>query len=363
MATNFSKWIKYLFVLLAFALPFSVFTARAFAADTLYSTSSNGRDISTRINCRAFESGSTSGGSLEMRVGVASIDSIYLESITFDISYAQFSNGLVLNINYKPMTATYDNQTAVFPISAFESVSVSFYLPVRNSSDASYSDVYEWVTLIIGGNYGGSYTDLFLTTATSPAGVWDYWTSSSYLYHHFRIDTRYIDFSDGFIYTGSYTQYSGVQLLTYVAQTLESEIGYNPNILARTSFALDINYFPDALSFAEREQLLKLDQITGDLDELLNGGSGQFDDTKDQMQDASDKAEQGNQDIQDNAPKPDINDTVNDTSDVIDGALSGESFDKISDLLSAIFANTLISTILLISVAVGAVKYIFFGKG
>lgn len=363
MATNYLKWIKYFFVfLLAIALPFSIFTSRVFAADTLYSTTSNGRDVLEDISLPYYASGTNTSYSSFLTVGKASIDSIFLADITFDVSCVKYDTGIVLTISYKPMTATYDSQQAVYPISSFDGVTVSFNLPRRITYGGEYSSDTELVTLTIGGSYG-EFSDLFLTSTNYQGLVINNWTSTDNTYHHFRIDTRYIGFDGYNSFIGSYTNYSGTDLILYFCQTLENCVGYTDTISVRTSFAYDIDYFPNALSYADREQLLKLDQISGDLDELLSAGDGQFDNMHDQMQDTSDKADQANQDIQNNAPKPDINDTVNDTSDVIDEALSGEAFDKLSDLLSAIFANTLISTILLISVAVGAVKYIFFGKG
>lgn len=366
MAISFSKWINVaIAAVVLLALSLFTFTDSASAAVVnSYSVVSNSRDVLTSITLPVPSSSTAVASSPLLKVGNALIDGVFYNDFTFDVSYQRRTNnynGVLINFNFRPMYAKYDGDTSVFKISEFSGHTVSLYLPQWNGS--YYDTAYEWVPLTIGGNYGTNYSNLFLTQYKPSNGLQAYnWTSSDYTYHHFTFDTSFAQFSPP-VYSGPYSNYSGIDLLTYVAQTLTLRLGYDSNIQARTSVAFNINYFPDVLSYAEKAQLEKLDNISGDLDELLNVGSGQFDDTKDQMQDASDKAEQGNQDIQNNAPKPDINDTVGDTSDVIDGALSGESFDKISDLLSAIFANTLISTILLISVAVGAVKYIFFGKG
>lgn len=364
MATNYSKWINVaIAAVVVLALSVCTFTDRASAAViNSYAIISNNRDINTSVSLSRLSSSSSVITSDNIDLGKCTIDGVFYSDFIFNASYQRSNGNFLLNFNYKPMYAKYDSDTSVFKISEFSGFTISFYLPQYNSSANNYTTTYEWVPLTIGGNYGTNYSNLFLTQYKPSVGVKAYnWTSSDYTFHHFAFEWSDDNINETF--NGAYSAYSNADRFRYLCQTLDRLLGFDASIKVKTSVAFDINYFPDVLSYAEKAQLEKLDNISGDLDELLNSGSGQFDDTKDQMQDASDKAELGNQDIQNNAPKPDINDTVNDTSDVIDEALSGESFDKISDLLSAIFANTLISTILLISVAVGAVKYIFFGKG
>lgn len=383
-------------VLLVFCIPFLGFTEYAYA-DTVqdYEITENASadKSATAVFTNVYPDNAEATNSIVL--GTASIGGVYYSDLTFDATIMNYRYGepssdsytgyqSTTNFNYKPMYATLDNVTSHLSVEDFDGYIITMYLPTfelySDGTKITYSGEAELVSLTIGGSYG-SVERLFIDESVINGIIFSSWDSENFTYWHFMINSRFntLTSTDYIKYYGSFSNYTGDDLLTYIAMSLCTVNFWNyaytdsfnnkPFLYAYTDFYVNINYFANQLTEYEKELLSKiesleaeLEQVNNNINDLLNYGSGSFDDLEQDIGNASDKAEQGNQEIQDNAPKPDIDNTHDDTTNIIDTVLT-EHGENVSNILGAILGSNIINGMLLISISVGAIKYIFFGKG
>lgn len=103
--------------------------------------------------------------------------------------------------------------------------------------------------------------------------------------------------------------------------------------------------------------------LNNQFNELENMGSGSFDGLESELGDLSDSINNSNNIIND-VDRPSV-DSVDNAVSILDTVLdnTSDSFGFMSDIMSIFFDNVYVSSIMLLSLSAGLLKYIFFGRG
>lgn len=206
-------------------------------------------------------------------------------------------------------------------------------------------------------------------------------TDLSKCYSSFMVKniTSYVH-PNGIVFTGTYedvfNNYSPYDYICYTLQTLRYllENMTVSEILSHDVFKIQ-KIYADGFSHLNTEEYklyqetLKnaIDKGTEDienkLDDMNNMGDGQFDNTKNEVNDLTNNIDK-NQAILDKVDRVDPDIAGDDLNAIIDNILSDqESVNAFNSILRLFTTNTWFISFMSIAVCTGVIKYIFFGKG
>lgn len=211
-----------------------------------------------------------------LSLGRVFVDGVYATDFEFRVNYGANS---VLFFRFVPCSYLYDGDTAALSYENFYGYKLRFELPIYEKAPGEQYGAYttyEVVELTIGADYGG--TNIWTSDNVILPGTVNLRRIDSQSQFIFVIDARYITY-DTAKFSGSYSNYTGLDLLQYICATLKALEAplVDGESYVSTNFVFDVNYFPELLSYADREQLGKLD----DINDTMTQVDGTLNDIKD----------------------------------------------------------------------------------
>lgn len=272
---------------------------------------------------------------------------------------------------------------------------ITFYLP--RYVDGAYETTFTRpVTLRFGSSYG-SYGVLGSNLTYMGVRSTTYEPSSGNYFSFLLWNLK--SYNNTTVYSGEYDQYdyTSVQYLAYVLQTLKylqanNSSGFNSNAnfwvygqfrgdafanVDTEEFLLIKNTVQNIVSEgnseikAELDVILSQQQETQELidelvqlqDDMLHYGEGSFDEMGNEMDSIVGDINNSN-DIIGNVDRVEPDDAESAVDDVINDILSNEQASSVlNKIMSLLTSIGVVNTLILISLATGLIKYIFFGRG